>query len=281
MDVHTNPPPATRYQPSAINHPPPAISVILPVYNAAATVGRALASVARQTFSDYELIVVDDGSTDRSGEIIEKAVAADSRISYVRNERNLGIQKTLNRGLALAQGEYVARMDADDEWAEPEKLAQQVEFLERHPDYVICGTGIIAVDERGAELKRHHKPQSDAEIRGRILGLNPFAHPSVVFRADPVRGLGGYDESADSRHVEDYELWLRLGRVGKMANLPFYGLKYTVSGQQISTKNMLEQFRKNFALAARFRSDYPGYARAQLRNWLRLVKHGYLKPRKS
>jgi glycosyltransferase involved in cell wall biosynthesis len=252
----------------------PLVSVILPAYNAAATLERAVRSALDQSLTDFEVILLDDGSKDGTASLGRALAEMDARVRFHPNELNLGIQKTLNVGLSLARGKYIARLDADDAWAGRDKLARQVEFFESHPDHVICGTGIIVVDERGSELLRYHKPQSDAAIRAAILGQNPFAHPSVMFRAATVAALGGYDESPTAKHVEDYELWLRLGTKGKMANLPSFGLLYTQSAGQISSRHSLTQYSRNLALAWRFRNDYPGFVRSLVRNLGRCLCYG-------
>jgi glycosyltransferase involved in cell wall biosynthesis len=177
----------------------------------------------------------------------------------------------------MARGKYIARLDADDEWLGRNKLARQVEFLESHPDHVLLGTGAVVVDAQRREQFRFLEPTDDAAIRKRILGRICFQHGSVVMRAAAARAVGGYDERADCRHVEDFHLWLKLGTVGKLANLPIHGLRYAVSGSQISSVNRVEQLANFLAVAHEFRSEYPGHLRAAVRNRLRLVVYGHLR----
>lgn len=237
----------------------PKISIILPTYNGARTVARAIESVIGQTFSSWELLVIDDGSTDGTAEVVKKYTESDARIRYLRNEVNLGIQKTLNRGIAESKGDYIARIDDDDAWAEPAKLALQAAYLDEHPHCVLVGTGTISVDKNGREITRYLSPESDASVRGHMLFRNCFVHSSVMFRKDAVMQAGGYSEDTSVRHVEDYDLWLRLGGLGDLANLPIYGVKFTVSSGSISAKNMLDQYAKNIALIKEYRHDYPRY----------------------
>ncbi|MEK7174245.1 MAG: glycosyltransferase [Patescibacteria group bacterium] len=236
--------------------PNPKVSILLPVYNGARFIADAIKSVLAQTFRDWELIVLDDGSTDETEAVAKKAALADRRIRYKPNGTNLGIQKTLNRGLELACGEYVARIDDDDEWADPEKLAAQVSFLDVHGDYALVGTGAVVVDEDGRELFRYLFPERDAAIRKRILFKNCFIHSSVLFRRAAVMALGGYGEGETTRHVEDYDLWLRLGRTAKFANLPRYAVRFRLRPGNISSQNKAEQLRRGLVLAWRYGADY-------------------------
>ena len=253
----------------------PRVSIIMPVYNGASSVARAMASVARQSFGDYEFVVIDDGSTDDTKNIVLQAAEVDSRIVYERNEVNQGVQVSLNRGLELAKGKYIARIDCDDQWAGNDKLEQQVRFMEDNGDHVLLGTGAVVVDENEKILFRVSRPLTDQAIRKEILGKNCFLHGSILARTDAMRQAGGYDSSPACRHVEDYDLWLRLGQLGKMANLPAFVLQYTVSPSQISAQNRKEQFKKNVLLMKKYKNAYPGYFRAFLRNYSRLFLYGY------
>lgn len=257
----------------------PLVSVIMPAYNAAGSVRRAVASVLAQREVLMELIVVEDGSRDDTWAVL-RAYEADPRVILLKNEANLGIQKSLNRGLKTARGQFIARIDADDEWLGTDKLARQVEFLQAHPDYVAVGTGAVVCDAGGRELFRYYKPETDGEIRRTLLGQNCFLHPSVVMSHAALAEVGGYDETPATRHVEDYDLWLRLGQRGKLANLPLFALRYTISDTQIGALHYRGQFRKNFALICKYRHQYPGFVKALVRNAARLVYFGYLK-RKS
>ena len=237
------------------------MSVILPTYNGGRFISRAIKSVLAQEYSDFELLIIDDGSTDNTSAVVSPFLAQDSRIHYIRNERNLGLQKTLNVGLKMAQGEYVARIDDDDEWVAPDKLSRQVRFLDEHSDYVLVGTGVVVVDEQEQELFRFMNPETDRQIRRKMLYRNCFSHSSVVFRRTSVMALGGYGEGESALHVEDYDLWLRLGMVGSLENLPIYGVSFTSRQQAISASNRAMQFRRVIGLIRNHRHDYHGYYR--------------------
>ena len=248
----------------------------MPVHNGERFVGDAIASVQSQDFQLWELLVIDDGSSDRTKAIVEQAQLADPRIRYAKNDENLGIQKTLNKGIAMARGQYIARIDYDDRWIEHDKLSRQVGFLDAHDDYALVGTGMVVVDEQGNELSRVLNPETDQAIRSRILGKNCFTHSSVLFRTDAVKVLGGYSESSDVRHMEDYELWLRMGVKHKFANLPLYGVAWMLRQSSVSGTYKYTQFKNDIAVAAKYRDKYPGYWAGLLRNCARLVLYGML-----
>ncbi len=250
------------------------ISIILPVYNGEKYIKDAIQSVLNQSFLDWELLVIDDASTDKTREIIEEFSRKDKRIIYIKNEENLGIQKTLNIGLKHAKGEYIARIDDDDAWIDSIKLEKQIRFLEENKDHVLVGTGVINVDEKNHELFRFLNPLTDIEIKKKLLTKNCFIHSSVVFRRDIAMKFGGYDETEHTKHVEDYDLWLKLGSVGKLANLPLYGVKFMMRKSSLSGKNKKEQFRKDLLLAKQYRNMYPNYYEALIRGYMRLLLYG-------
>lgn len=237
----------------------PHISIILPTYNGDNQIDRAISSVQEQSFQDWELIVVIDGSTDTTCERVSKMATEDSRIIIVNNVENQGIQKTLNIGLQKARGKYIARIDDDDEWVDIYKLQKQFDFLESHPEYVLVGTGLVLVDKQKKELTRYLFPGSDYEIRNKILSQNCFAHPTIMFRRNALNLLDGYSEDEKYKHVEDYELWLRMGTIGKFANLPIYAVGYQVSVTSISGKNKLLQLKKCIKLSWEFKNKYPSF----------------------
>jgi glycosyltransferase involved in cell wall biosynthesis len=225
------------------------VSIILPTYNGSAWIRRAVDSVVAQSFIDWELIIIDDGSS----EDIQGKLPSDPRIRYLKNASNLGIQKTLNRGLAEANGQYIARIDDDDMWSDTTKLEQQVAFLAANPDHVLIGTGVVLVDEKGNELSRYTLPTTDRAIRAKILRKNCFIHSSVVFRNNGVR----YSEEKTVFHAEDYELWLRLGMQGKVANLPLYGVTFMVRSNSLTGRNRCIQAWRILKLAWKYKTMYP------------------------
>jgi len=250
------------------------VSIILPTYNGARYIADAIESVQAQIFPQWELLVIDDGSTDNTLTIVQELALKDSRVIYLKNDHNLGIQKTLNRGLHVARGKYIARIDDDDQWIETKKLEKQVEFLDTHPDYVLVGTGVVMIDEENKELVRYLLPESDRDIRKKILGKNCFVHSSVLFKKEAALQFGGYDETQATRHVEDYDLWLKLGTDGKFANLSIYATQFMLREGGLSSRNKIEQFKKNIRLAKKYKKNYPRYWSAIIRSWVRIVLYG-------
>ena len=190
------------------------LTVLMPVYNAAAHLPEALHSVLSQTLRDFELLVVDDGSTDASGEIL--SACRDPRLRVVRFERNRGQTQALNEGLRAASGELVARQDADDVSA-PDRLERQAAFLRARPEVALLGTQGLRVDARGRALEALRRPCETAGIRWALLFDNAFLHSSVMFRKAALLELGGYDGSF--RYCQDFDLWSRVAGRHAVANL--------------------------------------------------------------
>lgn len=194
----------------------PRISVLMPCYNAAATLNEALETLAEQTFGGFEVIVVDDGSTDETGAILRRWSEQDRRIRPVKTEHK-GIIEALNTGLAACRGAYVARMDADDR-AYRERLEKQAAFLDDHTDVAVVGCLVEGFPRNQVRagfqvyISWLNSLVSDADIRREMFVESPLAHPSVMFRKETVMEAGGYQEHG---WPEDYDLWLRLYTQGK------------------------------------------------------------------
>jgi len=228
----------------------PRVSALLPVYNGAAHVGAAVESVLAQTFSNFELLVLDDCSPDDSAAIAEGF--GDPRIRVVRNERNLGQVATLNRGLRDSGGEYVARLDQDDVCL-PSRFEREVELLDAEPDVAVVGTWIDVVDERGRKVDELRTRLDDVVDAIFLILTNrlPLAHPSVMFRRDAVVAAGGYDEAV--KYCEDNDLWRRLALAGHgLRVVPEPLLRYLVHGGQQSNRHAEEQAANNDASIERF-----------------------------
>ena len=194
----------------------PRVSVILPVYNGERYLAQAIESVLDQTFRDFELIVIDDGSTDRSPDLIRRYAQQDPRLHAYR-QVNRGLVHSLNRALDLAAGKYIARMDADDVCL-PERFARQAAFLDAHPETGVLGTAFQVIGPQGQPGAVVWHPESHAVLRWRLCFHSPFGHSTVMMRSEPVRQVGGYNPEMTS--AEDYELWNRLQTHTRFANLP-------------------------------------------------------------
>ncbi len=246
----------------------PKITILLPVYNGNKWIEKSIRSALGQSFNDFELLVINDCSTDNTEQIVSSLVPQDQRIIYLKNGKNLGLAETLNIGLGLAKGEYIARLDADDEWIDMDKLKKQVSLLDKHSDYLLVGTGAIVVDEDGEEITRYLLPKTDSEIRRKILRMNCFIHTSVLFRTKIVKEIGGY---LHEKILEDHDLWLRLGRVGKFANLPEYSVKYLFHTKGVNSQNKILRLRQNMRLAKENKAFYPNYMSALLLGWAKII----------
>ncbi|HVA49349.1 MAG TPA: glycosyltransferase [Pirellulales bacterium] len=205
-----------RSLPESPSVPAPRCSVLMPVYNAERYVAQAVESILGQTFRDFELVIVDDGSTDRSREMLHYFAAGDPRIRLV-SRANTGYLRALNEGLALCQGEYVARMDADD-IALPERLQRQIAFLDRHPECLMVGSALLRIDADGDVLCEEPLPVVHDEIESRLWsGQGAIGHPAALVRRQSLVDVGGYRE--EYYGAEDHDLWLRLAERGRLANL--------------------------------------------------------------
>lgn len=194
----------------------PKVSVVLPAYNGSKYIGDAVESIISQTFGDFELIVINDGSTDETLDIVQRFT--DRRIS-IHSQANIGLAGTLNRGLGLARGEYIARQDQDD-WSFPERLAKQVAFLEAHPACALLGTWAEIWRDARQAGRTHAHPADDTDLKFLLLLDNPFVHSSIMLRRTALDRVGGYSTDPGRQPPEDYELWSRIAREFDVANLP-------------------------------------------------------------
>jgi len=213
----------------------PRITVLMPVYKGEKFLRQAIESILNQTFSAFEFLIINDGSGDRSVEIVESC--RDPRIRLVHNQGNLGLIATLNRGLERARGEYIARMDCDDV-SHPQRLERQVAFLDTHPDIGVCGTWFRKCGGHAGKIIRWEtEPEA---VRAAMLFACPLAHPTVMLRRESflARQLR-YDR--DYPHAEDYDLWRRAMQHMALANLPEVLLDYRVHPGQVTQRLSPEQ----------------------------------------
>lgn len=248
----------------------PLVSILLPTYNRAGFIGKAIESVINQSFKNWELIIIDDYSTDNTEKVVESFQKKGLKIKLVKNKKNFypDISRILNQGLALAKGKYIARLDDDDWWSHSDKLKMQVEFLENHPDYVVCGSGMIIVDAADRELFRYLKSENDSEIRLNALIVNPFSHTTALFSKSAALKVGGY---GNWFYAEDWDLWLKLGRAGKFYNLQKYLTTYRMSGVNKSFLYQKPQTKMIFNIIKKHRSDYPRFYFAFMFNCLQYL----------
>jgi teichuronic acid biosynthesis glycosyltransferase TuaG len=235
----------------------PLVSVIMATFNRAALIGAAIQSIVDQTLTDWELIVVDDGSKDSTPDVMQRWVAADSRIRYIPLDHVGRIAIVSNTALDAARGHYVAVLDDDDAWTDPRKLEKQVHYLEQHPECVACAGGYRIVNDKGACVENIFKPESDKEIRDVALRANPIANSTAMFR----RNLGErYDPNL--RQFADWDFWLKVGMRGKLYNFPEIFLAYRIWNQGSSFVNQRANALSAIRVVRRYKADYPGYKRA-------------------
>jgi glycosyltransferase involved in cell wall biosynthesis len=202
----------------------PVVSVLMAVYNGREYLAESIQSILDQTFTDFEFIIIDDGSKDDSAKIVGDFACKDPRVHLI-TQQNIGLTRSLNKGIGLARGRYLARMDGDD-IALPQRFEKQVEFLDSHPDHVMVGSQVLLIDPDGDPLCEKAQTQFGHEaIDTALLEKGwPLVHPAVMIRTQSLRDMGGYDERY--RTNQDHDLFLRLAERGKVENLPQTLLKY-------------------------------------------------------
>lgn len=242
----------------------------MPTYNRMGMLRRAIESVLSQSYRELELLVLNDASTDGTKEFLETFRQKDPRVVPIHNPQNNypDISRNLNEGLALARGKYIARLDDDDYWCDPDKLRKQVEFMEAHPDHAVVGGGTIVVDAADREKFRYLKLEADAAIRDKALFANPFTHSTVLFRKELARQVGGY---GSFMNAEDWELWLKMGAWGKFYNFPEYFVRYLMNEESKTFIFKRSQANEILAIVRRHRKEYPHFWPAFLLNCAQYV----------
>ena len=207
----------------------PKISVIMSAYNAEKYIKEAIDSILNQTFKDFEFIIIDDGSSDSTKNIILSY--KDSRIRFIENKSNIGLTKSLNKGLKVAKGEYIARVDVDDP-SMLERFEKQVGFLDIHKNTAVVGSWIQVINEESGKTHVLKNSCNPAIIKWTHIFKNQIAHSSAFFRKKIVEEVGYYKE--EYRHAQDFDLWFRISRKYKMANIPEPLIKYRIHAKSIS-----------------------------------------------
>jgi len=248
----------------------PLVSVVMTSYNRSKLINRAILSVINQSYQNWELIIVDDASTDNTPTILKEWTNKEKGIKVVINKKNLwrqyGLSPNLNKGIDLSKGKYIARLDDDDYWIDKDKIKKQVEFLENNPDYVVCGGGAIVEDESEKEVFRYLKNEKDEEIRKRILFANPFTNTTTVFLKTVFEKVGGY---GDCRYAEDWDLWLKLGALGRFYNFQEYFTRYLIAGYSfIYQKSLSKMILK---IITKYKKNYPSFRVAYFFNLLQYL----------
>jgi len=219
----------------------PQISVIMSVYNGSRYLNESIASILSQTFTDWEFIIINDGSTDNSESIVQGWQNRDERIKLISREHK-GLTISLNEGLSYAQGEYIARMDADD-IALPDRFAKQVAFLDENPDHVAVGCRMLVIDPEGMPIFTCSRLTTHEEIDAAYMAgqAGIIGHPAVMIRRRVLQRIGGYREQFT--YAQDRDLFLRLAEVGKLANLPDTLMKFRLNAKSMGHTQRSEQKR--------------------------------------
>ena len=213
---------------------PPSISVVMPVYNGSKYLREAIDSVLIQDFSDFEFIIVNDGSTDESESIIFSYV--DKRIKYIKQD-NAGVGGALKTGCNVASGKYIARMDSDD-ICMPNRFYEQKFFLDKNPLFVLVGSAVININESGDYLSRSFPYTSNYILQKLVKNYSPICHPSVMMHRSAYNKSGGYEEFEP---LEDIFMWVKLSNIGKLENLSIPLLKYRIVESSVSRSITYQQ----------------------------------------
>jgi glycosyltransferase involved in cell wall biosynthesis len=248
----------------------PKVSILMLTYNRPQFIGPAIESILTQQLGEWELLVVHDGPNEEIPVVMADWERRDRRIRYFRRTVPGNIADASNFGLAQARGDYIAVLDDDDRWASPLKLTRQTEFLDRNPEYVGCGGGIIVIDTEEREQMRYLKPERDEDIKRRALLANPIAHSSAMYRRAAALDCGGYD--ATLAGFQDWDFWLKLGSKGRLYNFPEYLAYYRIWQGSGSFHQIKSNTRSAMRITRRHRASYPGFAVAY---GMTLMYHAY------
>jgi glycosyltransferase involved in cell wall biosynthesis len=240
----------------------PIVSIVLPTRDREKLLRSCIESIYRQTFKEWELLVIDNESKDGTEALMEELSKKDYRIRYLKVLRSKipGISEYLNFGIKSSKGKYIARIDDDDVWCYDDKLKEQVDFLDSNPDYVLVGGGVIMVNSDNKILYKYFKKEKDGDIRKRALLSCPFGHSTIMFRKDAAEKAGGY---CNYSFAEDWGLYLKLGKTGKFYNFQKYYLNYLVADQNNSfsgegdRQTQIAKF--SLEVIKKHRKDYPNF----------------------
>lgn len=242
------------------------ISVLMPVYNGAKYLEISIESILKQSIRDFEFIIVDDGSTDSSFKIIDRYIKKDKRIILLKNKTHLGTTKSLNKGLSVAKGKYIVRMDADD-WSSPDRLKIQYDFMEKNLDIGVSGGYVDICDRNLKHLYTRKYLLTDKSIRRKIFLYSPFAHPATIWNRELMVGVGGYNENIPLS--QDAELYFRIGKIAKFANIKETLIKLRVHADSSSISK--DRTQERYAIYARIKAIIEYDHSARFIDWLYII----------
>lgn len=213
----------------------PLVSVVMSIYNTERYLAQSIKSILSQTLVNFELIIVNNGSTDKTSQMLNKFKKKDKRIILINNSVKLRIGESLNNAINHARSTIIARMDPDD-ISLTNRLEVQYTFMKNNPDVTILGNDIIIIDEHGKVTGKRTYPTSSKELKKTLFRYSSFAHPTVMFKKQAFKKVGGYNP--DKHPCEDIDLWFRLGKDHKFASIPIFLLKYRVLINSGSHQNL-------------------------------------------
>jgi len=232
----------------------PLVSVITPVYNREKYLVKCIESILNQTYENFEFIIIDDNSSDLTVNIIKDYLLRDSRIKFLENNKNLGATLSFNRGLDIAKGKYIARMDSDD-ISFPDRFKKQVDIFESWHDLEVLGTGAVLIDHKENEIGRKQFPSNFKKISNIIKTGVPVFDPSVMMRSSTLKEINGFDNRLAP--ADDYHLWLTLFKQKKIiSNIDDYLIKYRLHDSNLSKVASREQLQKSFLALKIYNSNF-------------------------
>ncbi len=238
-------------------------------YNRDKFIAQAIESVLFQSFSDWELVVVNDGSTDNTDKIIKKYTGQNLPIKYSSQIRNKGIAESRKIALSLCEGEYMAVLDSDDVWTDKDKIKKQVDFLDNNKDYVLVGGMAGVIDQAGSVIGKINFEQTDERIRNKLLFSNQFVHSSIMYRRKAVLEIDGYKEY---KLGEDYDLILRMGKKGKLMNFSDVLINYRKHLSSATWKNRAFSAKEHLRIIRQYNDgSYPNYCLAIIKAYFRIM----------
>jgi len=252
----------------------PFITVFTPNYNNSKYISETIESIINQEYSNFEYLIIDDYSSDQSWKIIQKYAEKDKRIKIIRNDRNLGIVKTRNKGFKnrSPRSKYFAIIDSDD-ISLVHRLGIQVEFLEKNHNYGLVGSNALIIDENSIIFGYRDYPSDNNEIRKKITRYNPFTQSSILIRTKAINETGLYDEKW---HVcQDYDYWLRIGINWKLANIEKPLIKYRISKTQVKFIKLKDTILHTFLIQKKAINVY-GYKDNFVNKILRILLYSFL-----
>lgn len=243
----------------------PLVSILMLTYNRAKYIGSAVESVLAQTYQNFELVIIDDGSDDDTQAIL--SAYTDPRICIVEYTENKGLHQRRAESLVYARGKYTAVIDSDDMWTSPEKLTAQVTYMEAHADCAVVGTFLTLIDAQGANIGNNTYYTDDRDIRAHILERNQFTHSSVLMRTELLTQVHGY---RDTGLAEDLDLFLQLGKLGTFANIPEHMTAYRVHTESFNPQRVA-MAKAVLGIVRMHKHTYPHYYRAIVKSYVRIL----------